>query len=147
LDVSNLTFFIIVTVMYILIQQLENNIIVPKILGEALDFPPVVVMVGVLIGFSIAGILGSLLAVPFMATGRELIAYAYAKVLLRDPFPPPDASEPEKISTIERLKVILVKTRERIMPSQPETAVETTAVETAETAVTDNAQSAAETDA
>jgi hypothetical protein len=104
-------------------------------------------MVGVLIGFSIAGILGSLLAVPFMATGRELIAYAYAKVLLRDPFPPPDASEPEKISTIERLKVILSKTTERIMPSQPESAVETTAVETAETAVADNARSAAETDA
>ncbi len=125
LEVSNLTFFIIVIVMYVLIQQLENNIIVPKVLGDALDFPPVLVMVGVLIGFSFAGILGSLLAVPFMATGREIVAYAYAKVLQRDPFPPPDASQPEQLSTFERLKVIVAKARERMMPPQPDTAEST----------------------
>jgi predicted PurR-regulated permease PerM len=117
LEVSNPTFLIIVVVMYVLIQQLENNIIVPKVLGEALDFPPVLVMIGVLVGFSFAGILGSLLAVPFMATGRELVAYAYAKVLQRDPFPPPDASQPEEVSTLDRIKVILSKTRERIVPA------------------------------
>jgi predicted PurR-regulated permease PerM len=129
LEVSNLTFFVIVLVMYVLIQQLENNIIVPKVLGDALDFPPVVVMVGVLVGFSVAGILGSLLAVPFMATGRELVAYAYAKILTRDPFPPPEAGQVEKLSTFERLKVIAAKVRERIAPSPPETATESTAAE------------------
>ena len=130
LEVSNLTFFIIVLVMYVLIQQLENNVIVPKVLGDALDFPPVVVMIGVLIGFSVAGILGSLLAVPFMATGRELVAYAYAKVLMRDPFPPPDAAYVEKLSTFERLKVIFVKVQERVAAVRPAPPTEST--ETAE---------------
>ncbi|MFZ0546835.1 MAG: AI-2E family transporter [Candidatus Promineifilaceae bacterium] len=132
LGVSNLTFFVIVLVMYILIQQLENNLIVPKVLGDALDFPPVVVMVGVLVGFSVAGILGSLLAVPFMATGRELVAYAYAKVLMRDPFPPPDAAQAEKLTTLERLKVIAMKVRERAASVRSDPTAEST-----ETAVSD----------
>ena len=120
LEVSNLTFFIIVIVVYVLIQQLENNIIVPKVLGDALDFPPVLVMVGVLVGFSFAGILGSLLAVPFMATGRELVAYAYAKVLMRDPFPTPDPSQPEKLTTFEKIGAIVKNLRNRAMSLQPE---------------------------
>lgn len=132
LEVSNLTFFIIVLVMYVLIQQLENNLIVPKVLGDALDFPPVVVVIGVLVGFSVAGILGSLLAIPFMATGRELVAYAYAKILMRDPFPPPDAQE-ESLTTLERLKVIAVKLRERVSSAQKKPAAEPT-----ETAATDS---------
>lgn len=154
LDVSNLTFFIIVLLMYVLIQQLENNIIVPKVLGEALDFPPVLVMIGVLVGFSFAGILGSLLAVPFMATGRELVAYAYAKVLLRDPFPPPHESQTEKISTLDRLKVIVTPFLDKVIPHKPETAVEqsekadTNPVQpAAETTLENSSTPAAETDA
>jgi predicted PurR-regulated permease PerM len=143
LEVSNLTFFIIVLAMYVLIQQLENNIIVPKVLGDALDFPPVVVMIGVLIGFSVAGILGSLLAVPFMATGRELVAYAYAKVLMRDPFPPPDAAYIEKLTTIERLKVIFVKVRDRATAIRPTPLSEST--DTAEPAPQPTTQPAPET--
>ncbi len=135
LEVSNLTFFIIVVGVYVLIQQLENNLIVPKVLGDALDFPPVLVMIGVLVGFSFAGILGSLLAVPFMATGRELVAYAYAKVLMRDPFPPPDPSKAKKISTFKRIKVILEKIREKAVSTPSETAVEST------TTGTENAES------
>lgn len=138
LEVGNLTFFVIVLIMYVLIQQLENNIIVPKVLGDALDFPPVLVMIGVLVGFAVAGILGSLLAVPFMATGRELVAYAYAKVLMRDPFPPPDPSEPEKLSTFKRLRAIGTALRDRAMPTRPEpTAVETETVEASKTAAAD----------
>jgi predicted PurR-regulated permease PerM len=143
LEVSNLTFFIIVLIMYVLIQQLENNIIVPKVLGDALDFPPVLVMIGVLVGFSVAGILGSLLAVPFMATGRELVAYAYAKVLMRDPFPPPDVAEEEKLTTFERLKVIAMKVRERAAAARPVLADEST--ETADPAPQPTTQPAPET--
>jgi predicted PurR-regulated permease PerM len=143
LEVSNLTFFIIVVVVYVLIQQLENNIIVPKVLGEALDFPPVMVMVGVLVGFSVAGILGSLLAVPFMATGRELVAYAYAKILMRDPFPPPDPEKVEKISTFERLKVIAAKVRERAAPPEPVPADESTTTQSEPVEPTETAASLA----
>jgi predicted PurR-regulated permease PerM len=143
LDVSNLTFFIIVVIMYVLIQQLENNLIVPKVLGDALDFPPVLVMIGVLVGFSVAGILGALLAVPFMATGRELVAYAYSKVLMRDPFPPPDPSQEVKLSPLEQVMVILEKIRARVTDRSSKPAAEST--ESADSTPPSTAQPAAET--
>lgn len=147
LEVSNLTFFIIVLVMYVLIQQLENNFIVPKVLGDALDFPPVLVMIGVLVGFSVAGILGSLLAVPFMATGRELVAYAYNKVLLRDPFPPPDPDTAAKLSTFKRLQVLAEKAREKVTTLRPDTVAESTGAETTTAEQTATAEAAPEQDA
>jgi hypothetical protein len=143
LDVSNLTFFIIVVIMYVLIQQLENNLIVPKVLGDALDYPPVLVMIGVLVGFSVAGILGALLAVPFMATGRELVAYAYSKVLMRDPFPPPDPSQEVKLSPLEQVMVILEKIRARVTDRSSKPAAEST--ESADSSPQSTTQPAAET--
>nr|HMN26807.1 AI-2E family transporter [Caldilineaceae bacterium] len=48
-----------VLVLMIVIQQLENNLLVPRIVGDALDLHAIVVMVGVLMGASLAGILGA----------------------------------------------------------------------------------------
>jgi predicted PurR-regulated permease PerM len=88
LDVSNLVFALIVTGFYILVQQLENNIIVPRLIGQAVDLPAVVVMAGVVVGASVGSVLGAFLAVPVMATGRILAQYAYNKIVGRPPFPP-----------------------------------------------------------
>jgi hypothetical protein len=78
-----------------------------------------------------------------MATGRELVAYAYAKVLMRDPFPPPDAAYIEKLTTIERLKVIFVKVRDRATAIRPTPLSEST--DTAEPAPQPTTQPAPET--
>lgn len=91
LPVSNLVLALLVILMYVLVQQLENNIIVPRVLGDAVDLPPVVVMSGVLVGVNVAGLLGALLATPVIATAREIIRYAYHKILGEDPFPPVEA--------------------------------------------------------
>ena len=98
LPVSNGTFFLIVLGVYIFIQQIENNIIVPKVLGDAVELPPLAVMVGVIVGFSVGGILGAFIAAPVVATGREIVGYAYAKVVLLDPFPPEEKSTSSGIS-------------------------------------------------
>jgi predicted PurR-regulated permease PerM len=90
LAVNNLIFALIVIGLYFLIQQLENTFIVPRILGEAVDLHPFVVLIGVVIGANVAGILGALLAAPVIASGREIISYLYAKILGQDPFPPED---------------------------------------------------------
>lgn len=78
----------LVILFYVLLQQLENNIIVPRILGDAVELPALVVMAGVLVGASVGGILGALLATPVIATGREIIQYIYRKMQGQDPFPP-----------------------------------------------------------
>lgn len=56
-----------VVIFYILLQALENHILVPKIMQKAVGLNPIVVIIGVLIGSKFLGILGALLAVPFIA--------------------------------------------------------------------------------
>jgi len=86
LPVSNLVFALIVMGFYVVVQQLENNIIVPRLIGHAVDLPPVLVMAGVVVGASVAGILGAFMAVPIIATGRIVAQYSYNKVVGRPPF-------------------------------------------------------------
>lgn len=50
--------------LYIGIQQFENHILTPLILGKRLGVNPVVVIISLLVGFNLAGILGMILAVP-----------------------------------------------------------------------------------
>ncbi len=72
-----------------LIQALENNILVPRIVGDALDLHPLLVMISVLMGASLAGILGAILAAPVVATIKLLGGYAWRKMLDLPPFPEP----------------------------------------------------------
>jgi predicted PurR-regulated permease PerM len=52
----------------ILIQQLENNLIAPRVMGHAVELHPLVVMVAILAGNELLGIVGALLAVPVAAS-------------------------------------------------------------------------------
>ncbi|MEZ4768501.1 MAG: AI-2E family transporter [Caldilineales bacterium] len=87
LPISNLIFAGIVVAVYVVIQQLENNILVPRIMGHSLNLHPMVVLVGVVVGASFAGILGAFLAAPTMASIKILGWYAHAKLTDRPPFP------------------------------------------------------------
>lgn len=60
-----LAFFVVL--LYIVVQQTENYILVPKIMGLTVGANPVIILLAVLIGFKLAGILGMLLAVPIVA--------------------------------------------------------------------------------
>jgi predicted PurR-regulated permease PerM len=86
LPISNLAFAGLVIVFYILVQQVEDKLIVPRVLGAALDLTPLIVMTGIVIGVSVGGILGALLATPVIATGREILHYIYRKMLGQEPF-------------------------------------------------------------
>jgi len=56
---------ILVVVWYIIVQQLENNLIVPKVMQKTVGLNPLVVIIVMLIGAKLAGVIGLLLAVPF----------------------------------------------------------------------------------
>jgi len=49
---------------FILLQQLENNLIVPKVMQKSVGFNPLITMVVILIGAKLLGMAGALLAVP-----------------------------------------------------------------------------------
>ena len=102
-------------VFYILVQQFENVFVVPRVLGGAVDLHPMVVMIGVLVGASVAGIFGALLAAPVIASGIEIIRYLYQKVLGEDPYPSGLPEHPEPPPPIlDQLKLIASKFRRRL---------------------------------
>jgi len=80
-------FALVVAGMYVLIQQLENNYLVPRIIGHSLNLNPLVVIVAVVAGANLAGVLGALLAAPALASFRVLAGYVYRKLLDQPPFP------------------------------------------------------------
>ena len=53
-----------VLVFYVAVQQLENQVLTPLVLGKTTGLHPVIVVISLLIGGKLAGILGVLLAVP-----------------------------------------------------------------------------------
>ncbi len=53
-----------VIILYFLIQQAENHLIVPKVMGKSVGLNPIVVILSILIGARLAGPVGAILAVP-----------------------------------------------------------------------------------
>ncbi len=62
-----------VLALYILVQQLENNLIVPKVMERAVGFSPLIVILSLLIGGTLFGVMGALLAVPTAAILKVII--------------------------------------------------------------------------
>jgi len=56
-----------IVILYIIIQALENNLLVPKIMEKAVGLNPIVIILGVLIGGKFLGIIGALLTIPIIA--------------------------------------------------------------------------------
>ena len=64
---------IVVAIMYLVIQQLENHLIVPQVMRRAVGLNPLIVILAIAIGSRLLGISGALLAVP-MAVVFQIIA-------------------------------------------------------------------------
>ncbi len=68
---------VIVAVMYLVIQQLENHLIVPQVMKRAVGLNPLIVILAIAIGSRLLGISGALLAVPlavvFQILATEII--------------------------------------------------------------------------
>lgn len=78
--------------LYIIIQQVENNIIIPKVMQKAVGLNPVVTLLVVLIGNALFGILGAIIAVPL-----TLVIYIIIKKVLLT-HQDKDATKVEKIA-------------------------------------------------
>ncbi len=58
------TLAIVIALVYYIIQLMENNIIVPKVMQKVVGLNPVVSIAAILIGFKVAGIAGAILSIP-----------------------------------------------------------------------------------
>jgi predicted PurR-regulated permease PerM len=66
-------------VLYFGIQQVENNVLVPKIQSDAIDLHPSVVITALIIGGAIFGLLGAILALPVTAAARDVFKYLFRR--------------------------------------------------------------------
>lgn len=93
-------FAIVVIVVWAILQNIEAIVLVPRVMGGSLNLHPFVVIVAVIIGASLAGALGVILAAPAVASLRVLGQYIYGKLLDQDPFPPPKPRRYQPLTAI-----------------------------------------------
>lgn len=58
---------LVIVAIYTLVQQIENHILVPKIMQKAVGLSPLIVIIAILIGSKLLGAGGAILAVPIAA--------------------------------------------------------------------------------
>lgn len=64
---------LIFLVVYVIYEQIENNIIAPKVQGNALDLPSVVILIAVTIGIYMFGLIGAIISIPIAGMIKVLI--------------------------------------------------------------------------
>jgi predicted PurR-regulated permease PerM len=86
---SPIYFALLILGVQVLLQQLENNFLVPRIIGGSLNLHPIIILVGAIVGANLAGITGLLLSAPVIASLRLFGGYIYRKMFDLDPWPNP----------------------------------------------------------
>ena len=93
--------------LYTVVQQLENHLLVPKVMGDAVDLHPALVIFSLIVGASLFGLWGAILATPVVALGRDMYRYAFRRLeggapddalafaSHSRPIPPPPTPPPE----------------------------------------------------
>jgi len=63
------------TAAFFVYMTVNNNVLLPVVVGREVKVPPAVTIVAVIAGFSIAGALGQLLAVPTIGAIKAVVSY------------------------------------------------------------------------
>ena len=71
---------LLIAIAYFVISNVILNFVYPKVMGDAVRLPTILVIVAFIAGFSWAGILGMFVAVPLAATVRILFDHIYPRL-------------------------------------------------------------------
>jgi predicted PurR-regulated permease PerM len=71
---------LLTVLLFVLIQTLEGNVLTPRIQGQTLQVPSVLIFLAVIAGGEIGGLIGAILAVPFVAMLRVLFDFFRARL-------------------------------------------------------------------
>ena len=87
---------LLVLVVYVIVQQVEGNLIIPLVMARTAKLHPALVAVGVVVVGQLFGYLGLFVAVPILSTLVILVQELWVKPLEQaDPRTPPDLKLPE----------------------------------------------------
>lgn len=70
-------------VFIIVLQQIEGNLIYPRVVGKSVGLPGILVLISVLIGAGAGGIIGMILAVPICSIVTVLVRESIEKRLMK----------------------------------------------------------------
>jgi predicted PurR-regulated permease PerM len=85
---------IVVLVVYFLVRQIEDQVVMPLVIGRAVHLHPVITIFAVLVGFSTWGVLGGLLGVPVAAA---------INVTLRELYPEETGGHEDKVVSVGKM--------------------------------------------
>lgn len=71
---GGITMGLIVIAVYVIIQQFENHLIYPLVVTKVVGVPPLMIILGLIIGGKLAGFLGLILSAPLASVIQELLA-------------------------------------------------------------------------
>ncbi|MEK7546728.1 MAG: AI-2E family transporter [Patescibacteria group bacterium] len=60
-------------IVFLVLQQLESNVLVPLLMNKAAGLHPILVIISLLMGIEIAGFLGAIIAIPVAAVFQEIV--------------------------------------------------------------------------
>ena len=84
----------IVVIITLAVDQIIDTLITPRIMARTLKVHPAAVLVAALIAANLLGLLGVVIAAPFLATILLLGRYVMRKMFDLDPWPPVEAELP-----------------------------------------------------
>lgn len=70
---GGVTMGLLIIALYVIIQQFENHLIYPVVVTQVVGVPPLLVILGLIVGWNLAGFLGIVLSVPMAAVLQELV--------------------------------------------------------------------------
>lgn len=101
---DHLPFAITVVILMIIMDQIFDNFISPRIIGQTLGVHPAGVLISAIVATNLIGFVGLLLAAPVLATFQLIGQYISRKMFDLDPWPDTQATnEPITIPPIKRL--------------------------------------------
>jgi predicted PurR-regulated permease PerM len=77
---KGLTTALILAVFYIIYQQVENNVLQPIVFSKAVEVSPLITLMALILGASLAGLIGALVAIPVAASLQLLARFYFANV-------------------------------------------------------------------
>jgi len=83
----------LVVVVALVVDQVLDNLIAPRILGETLGVHPAAVLLAAIVALNLLGLVGVVLAAPVLATLTLVGRYVLRKMLDLDPWPEPEGSD------------------------------------------------------
>jgi len=94
LGLSPFAYMAVVILVAVLIDQVFNNLINPRVMASALKVHPAFVLIAALLAANLIGVIGVIIAAPLLATVTLVGTYIVRKMLDRDPWIPEEEIPP-----------------------------------------------------